>query len=93
MTIEKIAVIHNVDQQTLHEKKVASWNIWEKEVSVFPWTYDMNEVCYFLAGEVIVTPEGGEPVCMGKGDMASFPKGMTCTWDIRKNVKKHYRFF
>jgi uncharacterized cupin superfamily protein len=41
---------------------------------------------------VVVTPEGGEAVEMGKGDLVTFPKGMSCTWKIRKNVRKHYKF-
>ncbi len=39
---------------------------------------------------MIVTPNGGEPVAVGKGDLVIFPKGMSCTWEIRKDVRKHY---
>ncbi|MBT4819744.1 MAG: DUF861 domain-containing protein [Lentisphaerae bacterium] len=42
--------------------------------------------------DVVVTPDGGEPVEFGKGDLVTFPKGMSCTWMIRTDVKKHYRF-
>lgn len=38
---------------------VTSWPIWTKEISTFPWIYDSEETCYFLEGEVVVTPEGG----------------------------------
>ena len=41
---------------------------------------------------MIVTPEGGEPVEMGSGDLVIFPKGMKCTWEIREDVNKHYNF-
>jgi uncharacterized cupin superfamily protein len=30
---------------------------------------------------------------IGKGDFATFPAGMRCTWDIAKAVEKHYMFF
>ncbi len=63
-----------------------------KEASNFPWTYDETEICYFLEGDVVVTPDGGEPVHMGAGDLVTFPNGMSCTWDIKKPVRKHYRF-
>lgn len=66
------------------------WPIWEKEVSTFDWEYDQEERCYFLMGEAIVTPEGGEPVTLKKGDYVIFPEGMKCTWEITKPVKKHY---
>ena len=41
---------------------------------------------------MIVTPDGGEPVHMGKGDLVTFPQGMSCTWEIRADVRKHYKF-
>ena len=71
---------------------VESWGVWEKEISEFPWTYDAEETCYFLEGEVVVTPEGGEPVSMGEGDMVTFPVGMVCRWDITLPVKKYFSF-
>jgi len=71
---------------------VRGWSIWTKEVSTFPWTYDTGETCYFLEGDVVVTPDDGEPVRVGKGDLVTFPRGMSCTWDVREPVKKHYRF-
>jgi len=78
--------------QRLESLGVMTWPIWTKEVSTFPWTYDSEETCYFLEGDVIVTPEGGEPVRMGAGDLVIFPAGMRCTWDVRQPVRKHYVF-
>ena len=66
--------------------------VWIKEASRFPWSYDTSKTCYFLEGDVIVTPEGREPVAMGKGDLVAFPKGMSCTWEIRKDLRKHHTF-
>lgn len=71
---------------------VSEWPIWEKEVSRFHWSYDSIEQCYFLEGEVTVETEDGETVSFGKGDFVTFPKGLSCTWDIKKPVKKHYNF-
>ncbi|MDZ7260591.1 MAG: cupin domain-containing protein, partial [candidate division KSB1 bacterium] len=45
-----------------------------------------------LEGEVVVTPDGEKPVQISKGDLVTFPKGMSCTWKVRKDVKKHYKF-
>ena len=50
------------------------------------------ETCYFLEGDVEVTPEGGKPVRIGKGDLVTFPTGMSCTWKVLKPVRKHYKF-
>lgn len=76
----------------LEQLGISAWSIWQKEASEFPWTYETQETCYFLAGKVMVTPEGGEPVTMGKGDLVTFPAGMSCTWKVLEDVKKHYRF-
>ncbi len=80
------------DQAHLDALGVFSWPIWTKEVSTFPWVYEAAETCYFLAGEVVVTPDGGAPMVVGAGDLVTFPAGMACTWEIRVPVKKHYSF-
>lgn len=86
-----IKVEKNPDPARLQALGVKEWPIWSKEVSDFPWTYDGEETCYFLAGEVTVTPAGGEPVTMGAGDLVTFPNGMSCRWQITHPVRKHYR--
>ncbi|MBN1780516.1 cupin domain-containing protein [bacterium] len=88
----EIKVEKSADASRLSELGVFSWPIWEKEVSRFPWHYDSREICYFLEGEVEVIPENGQPVRIGKGDLVTFPNGMSCTWNITKAVRKHYLF-
>ena len=90
--MSKITVVHNPSQAELDALGVFSWPIWAKEASTFPWKYDSQEICYFLDGDVVVTPKGGEPVTMGAGDLVTFPKGMSCTWLIKDDVRKHYHF-
>ena len=90
--MSKIKVIRNPAKTQLDELGVSDWPIWTKESSEFPWSYDEQETCYFLEGDVVVTPEGEAPVEVGKGDLVTFPTGMSCTWKIRRDVKKHYRF-
>ncbi|MCM0591792.1 MAG: cupin domain-containing protein [Gloeotrichia echinulata IR180] len=88
----EIKIEHQPSQEHLNHLGISKWAIWQKEVSKFPWTYDTQETCYFLTGDVIVTPDGGQPVQMGKGDLVTFPAGMSCTWEITSDVKKHYSF-
>jgi len=90
--MDQVRIERNPSEEKLEDLGVYSWGIWEKEVSKFPWHYDEQETCYLLEGEVVVTPEVGEPSTIRKGDLVTFPKGMSCTWDIRKPVRKHYRF-
>ncbi|MFP3869402.1 MAG: cupin domain-containing protein [Syntrophobacteria bacterium] len=89
--MSQIKVERNPDEKRLEELEVRSWPIWTKEVSEFPWSYGEEETCYFLEGDVVVTPDDGGPVEMGKGDLVTFPRGMACTWNIRSPVKKHYK--
>jgi uncharacterized cupin superfamily protein len=73
---------------------VFSWGTWGCGVSKFPWTYDSNESCYLLSGQVTVTPsDGSPPATFGKGDFVTFPAGMSCTWDVTEPVQKHFMFF
>jgi DNA polymerase-4 len=65
------------DEAQLEKEGVRSWPIWTKEESEFPWSYDSSETCYFLEGDVIVTPDGGEPVHVGAGD------GRSCSGTTR----------
>lgn len=89
----EIKVINNPSDEQLSRLGVKSWPIWTKEVSEFEWFYDSSETCYFLEGQVVVTPDGGgKPVSFGKGDLVIFPKGMACTWKVVSAVKKHYNF-
>ena len=89
--MNKIKVERNLDKKRLQNDDIFNWPIWTKEISEFPWTYSSDETCYFLEGDVVVTPDGGDPVEMQKGDLVTFPEGMSCTWKIRQDVKKHYK--
>lgn len=73
------------------ERGITKWPVWEKGVSRFEWTYDETEECYFLEGEVIVETKDGN-YTIKAGDFVRFPAGLTCVWDIKSKVKKHYNF-
>ncbi|HEX20485.1 MAG TPA: DUF861 domain-containing protein [Acidiferrobacteraceae bacterium] len=89
----KITYERNPSPAKLDVMGVYDWPIWSKEVSTFPWTYEQKETCYILEGEVIVTPDdGGEPVHLQAGDLVTFASGLSCTWDIRQDIQKHYDF-
>ncbi|GMQ91760.1 MAG: cupin domain-containing protein [Gammaproteobacteria bacterium] len=89
----KITYERNPSPAKLDVMGVYDWPIWSKEASTFPWTYEQKETCYILEGEVIVTPDdGGEPVHLQAGDLVTFASGLSCTWDIRQDIQKHYDF-
>jgi uncharacterized cupin superfamily protein len=88
----RIEVERSPKEERLAQLGVRTWPIWTREASTFPWTYDEPETCFFLEGDVVVTPAEGAAVQVGKGDLVTFPAGMSCTWEVRTPVRKHYRF-
>ena len=83
--------IEKPEKWELSQRNVFTWPIWEKEASRFDWHYESTEECYLLEGKVVVETEDGN-VEFGKGDFVTFPKGLSCVWDIREPVKKHFNF-
>jgi len=79
-------------RQFLEDRKVSLWGRWEKEVSRFYRHYDSTEECYIPEGDVVVETKDGKRVQFVEGDFVTFPKGLSCVWDIKKPVKKHYNF-
>ena len=57
-----ITVTPNPDSAQLQSLGVMSWPTWGCGVSTFPWSYDEQETCLLLEGDVTVTPDGGAPV-------------------------------
>ena len=89
--MSNIVIEHNPDTARLEALGVSTWPTWSKEVSTFPWTFPEQEIALILEGECVITPQGGAPVTFGKGDLVTFPAGMTCTWEVRQPLHKHYQ--
>lgn len=90
--MSEILCEHKPSPAKLDIMGVYDWPTWEKEPSEFRWTYDREETCYILCGQFSVTPDEGETLEFARGDLITFPAGMSCTWKITKAVEKHYRF-
>jgi hypothetical protein len=84
--------VEKLNEQAIKDKGINGWPIWEKEVSRFDWSYGDTEECYLLEGDVEVETPDGKRVRFGKGDFVTFAKGLSCVWDIKKPVRKHYNF-
>jgi uncharacterized cupin superfamily protein len=83
--------IEKLTENQIEERGIRGWPIWEKEISRFDWTYEGDEECLVLEGEVDVETADGT-VTIRPGDFVTFKKGLTCIWDVRKPVRKHYNF-
>jgi uncharacterized cupin superfamily protein len=86
----EITVVRPTPEQ-LECLNVDTWPIWECGPSTFDWHYDEPETCYLLEGQVTVTADG-QSVSFGKGDLVTFPEGLSCVWTVREKVRKYYRF-
>lgn len=84
-------IVEKPTAEKLASLGVSRWPTWSKEVSTFPWSFGSQEIAYILEGEVTVTPNGGEPVSFAAGDLVTFPSGMSCTWQVKKALRKHYQ--
>ena len=47
-------IIQKLTSQEIEERQIKKWPIWEKEVSRFEHSYDGDEECLFLEGEVVI---------------------------------------
>jgi uncharacterized cupin superfamily protein len=85
-------IVEQPSAEKLAELGVKQWPIWSKEVSRFTWSYASQEIAYVLEGEVTIIPsDGNAEVSFKAGDLVTFPKGLSCTWDIKKPLRKHYQ--
>lgn len=84
-------IVEKIGDEELQKLNPDSWATWECEISNFDWEYPEEEVCYIFAGKVTVkTPE--ESVNIEAGDLVTFPKGLKCNWDVKKPIRKIYKF-
>ena len=83
--------IEKLSDKQITERGIRSWPVWEKEISRFPWTYDTEEQCLILEGDVTIETKNGK-FHLKPGDFVTFENGLECIWDIRSAVKKHYHF-
>lgn len=87
----KKVIVENLSESDIKKRGIRDWPIWEKEVSRFDWKYSGDEECLILEGEFDVETSEGT-FHLKPGDFITFKDGLACTWDIRKQVKKHYNF-
>lgn len=83
--------INKLTPEELEKGGVFNWPVWEKEVSAFPWSYDSDEECWIIEGEAEIEVNG-EKIRIKAGDFVTFKKGLTCTWTILSDIRKHYNF-
>ncbi|MDP1659540.1 MAG: cupin domain-containing protein [Methylotenera sp.] len=85
-------IVEKPTPEKLASLGVTRWPTWSKEVSQFPWSFSTQEIAYILEGEVTITPnDGSAAVSFQTGDLVTFPAGLSCTWHVKKALRKHYQ--
>jgi uncharacterized cupin superfamily protein len=64
--------------------------LWTHEPASLPYVFPGDETFHVLEGEVTIRVDGGESVTLAPGDIASFTKGQSSTWEITKPFKKFF---
>jgi len=82
--------IEQPDEERLAELRVKTWPTLEKQACDIDWVFDCTEESYFLEGRVIVETADGRRYEVKKGDLATFPRGLACTWHIIEPMRKHF---
>ena len=72
-------------------ERLGPWSVWTCEPSTFDWQYSDREVCFIYEGHVKVKTKD-EEVEINKGDLVTFPQGLSCTWQVIKPICKVYKF-
>ena len=88
----EIQIQKSFPEQTISGMGIKSWPLRSCEKSTFTWSYSKKESCLLLEGDVMVTPDGGEPVKFGADDLVEFSEGLLFMWEVQKAVRKYYKF-
>lgn len=90
--MKDITVDSNPSEARLKQLGVVHWPTWQKEVSIFPWSFVTTEIAFIVEGECVMTPNDGGPATTFKaGDLVVFPNGYKGTWEVKKPLKKRFK--
>lgn len=63
--------------------------VWYCTPGVFMLTHPGETICV-VEGRATITPEGGEPLQVGPGDVAFIPEGTVARWEVHETIKKAF---
>lgn len=86
----QIQIEHRPAALKLDVMGVYDWPMQSLEPGEFVHDYAQAETCYILSGSATLTPANGPILNIERGDLISFPAGLSCTWTIHSPVKTHY---
>lgn len=63
---------------------------WEATLGTWFTTYKFYEFVHLIAGQIVITAEGADPVTLNPGDAFVVEPGFKGTWEILQPVRKHF---
>ena len=78
-----MAILWRSEDNTLYN------GVWHCTPGTFMLTHPGETIC-LVEGRVTITPEGGEPVTLGPGDVAYIPEGTVARWEVAETVRKAF---
>ena len=67
---------------------ISGW--WGATPGTYHATYAAPEFVHMIQGEIVITPDGGQPVTVKAGDAFTVEKDFVGTWKIEQEVFKHF---
>ncbi|WP_033338759.1 cupin domain-containing protein [Catenuloplanes japonicus] len=84
-----ITVRSRVDFATDDRRLISG--VWESEPGTSRWEFlTRGEIIHVVAGRMVVTEDGGEPVELTAGATAYFPIGWEGEWTVTERLRKVY---
>jgi uncharacterized protein len=78
-----MAILWQSEDNTLYN------GVWHCTPGIFMLT-SPGETITLVEGRVTITPEGGEPITLGPGDLAYIPEGTVARWEVTETVRKGF---
>lgn len=89
VVVEGRPTMQTAVQHTSEDGKVMS-GTWRASPGTYHATYTDYEFVHMIAGRIVITPDGGEPVEVGPGDAFVVEANFKGTWKIVEPVTKHF---
>ena len=89
---QPVAQLKCSEAVSLPDKQVEV-GVWECTAGVWRRQVKQAELCHFVAGHCIFTPEGGQPMEIRAGDAVFFPPDSQGVWDVKETIRKTYVTF
>jgi len=83
--------VERPSEEKLKSLGIENWSPWSCDISRFDWQYPDDETAYIFEGHVIVETASGKTEIQA-GDLVFFPEGLKCVWDVKKPIRKVFKF-